>query len=143
MNTIPTDMIVIPSISGAILLAFIVFRFFPSTRFWRTEETVDPSDITPRGISPGDTSSEDEISGGAYDPEGLPDNIPHRKILVRNQITPRKLIDRLVNETVSGKDAFYEDISQIGEVRGGEIREWAYDHKSYGNVLKRHTFRKK
>lgn len=133
------DMIVIPSISGAILLAFIVFRFFPSTRFWRTEEMA--SDADPEKVPSEDTPSEDESSGGAYDPEGLPDNIPYRKILVRNQITPRKLIDRLVNETVSGKDAFYEDINQIGEVRGGEIREWAYDHKSYGNVLKRHTFR--
>ena len=141
MNTIPTDMIVIPSISGAILLAFIVFRFFPSTRFWRTEETA--SEAALENAPSEDTPPEDESSGGAYDPEGLPDDIPHRKILVRNQITPRKLIDRLVNETVSGKEAFYEDISQIGEVRGGEIREWAYAHESYGNVLKRHTFRKK
>jgi hypothetical protein len=135
------DMIVIPSISGAILLAFIVFRFFPSTRFWRTEETA--SEATPEDVPSEDKPPEDESSGGVYDPEGLPDDIPHRKILVRNQITPRKLIDRLVSETVSGKDAFYEDINQIGEVRGGEIREWAYAHKSYGNVLKRHTFRQK
>lgn len=69
----------------------------------------------------------------------LSEKIPHREILKRNGLTDADLVRRVSNQT-SG-NPFYEDIDQIGRVRGSQIEEWLRDHAVYQNILRRYNVR--
>jgi|APHM01.1.fsa_nt_gi hypothetical protein len=111
------------AILGAIFTTVVAVFIFVMLRSEPVEEAPDSQ------TSGTPDSAEDDIERGRRntdDPEALPEDIPHRAILIRNQITPGTLQNWLMRENLNNNRTYLENrIDQIGSHRAENIRSWA------------------
>jgi len=111
-------------LSAVFAAAFVVLTFVFWVLFSAGPLAEDDSPVSVDGSSV--DGSDEEIAPYYHDPEQLPEDIPFRPILIRNEISPRTLQNWLMREQVrEGRQYLENRIHQIGEVRANRIREWA------------------